>query len=418
MTIIKVHFTLQEYSFTKLRFQFSCFIYIIAKKTMKAIKYLLILTCLINIKTIFATGTDSTTKHNVQVVFALDATGSMSGLIGTAKEKIWSITSSFTQTEGTTHVEVGLIFYRDKGDAFITKQVQLTNDLDSVYEILMDIKADGGGDSPESVNQGLYEAVTKMNWSKDTSTFKTVFLVGDCPPHMNYTDDVKYPKTCEIAREKDIVLNTILMGTNATTRVVWKEIASCSQGEFMQVDMNANNIVVETPFDDSIAKLSDEMDNTRKYYGTEEYKVKNTTKQVQSTKVKSTATKSTAARRAEYNITTSSGKKSYYGTNELVNDYKAGKVDVTKLKPDHLPKEMEKMDAQQKKMYLDKLVAKRDSIDKSMKVMVDKRKEYIEKELSKKSKDEVDKSFDTQVYENVKKQAAKKNVKMTGKAKL
>ncbi|MCD6066970.1 MAG: hypothetical protein K0S33_1796 [Bacteroidetes bacterium] len=356
-------------------------------------------------------------EKKVQVVFALDATGSMSGLIGTAKEKIWSIASSFTQSDTNTIVEMGLIFYRDKGDKFITKQVQLSNDMDNVYEHLMSITADGGGDSPESVNQGLYEAVTKMGWNNDTTTYKTVFLVGDCPPHMDYQDDVKYPKTCEIAKGKDIVLNTILMGNDLVAKKVWHEIANCSQGEFMQVNMNANNLVVATPYDDSIAKLSDQMDQTRMYYGTAEYTQKNVSKQVQSTKLKGGTSVSTAARRAEYNITTTSGNTAYYGTNELVNDYKAGKVKIADIKPAQLPAEVAKMDEKQKKIYLDKMVVRRDSINKEMKVLVEKRKSYIDKELSKKSKAEVETSFENQVYENVKKQAAKKKVNLKGKAK-
>ncbi|MFL5753258.1 MAG: vWA domain-containing protein [Bacteroidia bacterium] len=356
-------------------------------------------------------------ERTVQIVFALDATGSMSSLIGTAKEKIWSIASSFTQSDAKTQVEVGLIFYRDRGDAFITKKIDLSNDLDNVYEQLMSIKADGGGDSPESVNQGLYEAVTKMSWAKDTATYKTIFLVGDCPPHMDYGNDIKYPRSCQLAKQKDIILNAILMGNDPTAKVIWKEIANCSQGEFMQVDMNANNLTVLTPYDQQIAKLSAEMDQTRIYYGSEEYKQKNETKQVQSTKIIESTSASTVARRAEYNITTSSGNTAYYGTNELVNDYKAGKIQIAKVKADQLPPEIARLDAQKKKEYLDKMVAKRDSIDKNMKILVDKRRAYVEQELAKKEKSEVEGSFDNQVYENVKKQAARKDVKLKGRAK-
>src|SRR5678815_4109838 len=72
-------------------------------------------------------------KPKMQVVFALDATGSMGELIGTAKDKIWSIVNSLTQVEQIPEIEVGLIFYRDKGDAFITKRIQLTDSIDMVY---------------------------------------------------------------------------------------------------------------------------------------------------------------------------------------------------------------------------------------------------------------------------------------------
>src|ERR1700750_1269445 len=58
----------------------------------------------------------------IQLVFALDGTGSMSGLIGAAKEKIWSIAGSLAQADPAPEIEMGLIFYRDRGDEFITRR--------------------------------------------------------------------------------------------------------------------------------------------------------------------------------------------------------------------------------------------------------------------------------------------------------
>ena len=66
---------------------------------------------------------NSNQSSKIQVVFALDATGSMAGLIAAAKDKIWSIAGSLAQTDDSIPIELGLIFYRDKGDAFITKKV-------------------------------------------------------------------------------------------------------------------------------------------------------------------------------------------------------------------------------------------------------------------------------------------------------
>ncbi|MCG8698888.1 MAG: VWA domain-containing protein, partial [Bacteroidales bacterium] len=57
----------------------------------------------------------------IDIVFCLDATGSMSGLIQTAKEKIWSIASSMTQSEPEPDIRIGMVFYRDRGDNFVTK---------------------------------------------------------------------------------------------------------------------------------------------------------------------------------------------------------------------------------------------------------------------------------------------------------
>ncbi len=352
----------------------------------------------------------------VQVVFALDATGSMNGLIGTAKEKIWSIASSFAQ-DTTTQVEVGLIFYRDRGDAFITKKIQLSADLDDVYEQLMTITADGGGDSPESVNQGLHEAVTLMQWNTDTTVFKSIFLVGDYEPHMDYQDDIKYPVSCGIAKEKDILINTILMGNNPEAKRIWKAIAACSGGEFLQVDMNANNLTVVSPYDEKIADISSKMDDTRIYYGSPEQKQKQDIKKAQSNKLSSSISSSTAARRAEYNNNTKSGKDAYMGDHELINDYKDKKVDLAKIPATQLPDAIQKMNPAQREKYLDSLTTQRNQLQKQMDVLITQRRAYIEEALKKKKKEEVSESFDNKVYENVKKQAAKKRIEMKGNVK-
>jgi len=153
---------------------------------------------------------------NIEVCFVLDTTGSMSGLIQGAKDKIWSIANELVMSKPSPTLQFGLVGYRDRGDAYITKVSDLSDDLDSIHTKLMAFSADGGGDGPESVNQSLHEAVTKMSWSKDDEVLKIIFLVGDAPPHMDY-DEVQYPEICELAMKKDLVINTIQCGTMSST---------------------------------------------------------------------------------------------------------------------------------------------------------------------------------------------------------
>ena len=157
----------------------------------------------------------------IEVVFALDTTGSMGGLIQAAKEKIWSIATTMSQAQPAPTIKMGLVAYRDRGDDYVTKVVDLSEDLDSVYATLMDFSAGGGGDGPESVNQALYDAVNKVSWSQQADAYRVVFLVGDAAPHMDYQDDVKYPQTLATAKAKGITVNTIQAGNNHDTQLVW-----------------------------------------------------------------------------------------------------------------------------------------------------------------------------------------------------
>ena len=103
-------------------------------------------------------------RHSVDVVFVLDTTGSMRGLINAAKEKVWSIANTLASAKPTPDIRMGLVGYRDRGDDYVTRVYPLSDDLDAVYKDLRDYETGGGGDGPESVNQALDEAITKLTW--------------------------------------------------------------------------------------------------------------------------------------------------------------------------------------------------------------------------------------------------------------
>ena len=60
-------------------------------------------------------------KPMIEVCFVLDTTGSMGGLIAGAKDKIWSMANEMISANPTPEIRIGLIGYRDKTDAYVTK---------------------------------------------------------------------------------------------------------------------------------------------------------------------------------------------------------------------------------------------------------------------------------------------------------
>jgi len=140
-------------------------------------------------------------QKTMEVAFVLDTTGSMSGVIEGAKRKIWSIANSIQDLHPGAQVRFALIGYRDRGDAYVTKTFDLTTDVQKIYGELLAFRAAGGGDTPESVNQALHEAVDDLDWSYNKRTFRTIFLVGDAPPSLQYQDDVHYRDSAKQARQ-------------------------------------------------------------------------------------------------------------------------------------------------------------------------------------------------------------------------
>ncbi len=358
---------------------------------------------------------DSTSK--IQVVFALDCTGSMGGLIQAAKDKIWSIATGISQTQGKVDVSFGFVFYRDRGDQFVTKQIPLTKDMDLVYRELMDMQARGGGDTPESVNQALYEAINDFKWDKGSQVYRVVFLVGDAPPHMDYANDVKYPETCHQAVKKDIIINAIQCGDMRETKPIWKDIAQRGGGEYLQLGQTGNEVVIRCPHDAEIARLMDIIDGTRIYYGPREVLVRSEEKVKASEKIKGQTGAEVQAKRAEYNYSSASNNSAYMGSNELISDLQKGKVKLEHVPVDHLPEHMKKMNLQERQKYIETQSSKRKEAEEKLAIQLKERTAYVEKETAKLGDKAVNESFSGQVHNVVVKQANTKNIAIDKKVK-
>ncbi|MCF7675117.1 MAG: VWA domain-containing protein [Akkermansiaceae bacterium] len=348
--------------------------------------------------------TPQAAKPVVDVVFVLDSTGSMSGLIEGAKEKIWSIANSVISQQPRPVVRIGLVSYRDRKDEYVTKKFDLTDDIDTVFKNLRSLKAGGGGDTPESVNQALDEAVTSMKWSDAKDSSKIIFLVGDCPPHMDYQDDVKYPVTCKTAATSGIIINTVQCGGHGETTPVWQEIAKLAEGTYVALAQTGGMVAMTTPHDGEIAKLSAALGETSVAYGSVAQQISVREKNT----VAKDAAPAVAASRAAFNTMT--GGKAIQGRGDLVADLADGSVKLESVKEEELPPEMKKMTEPERKAYLEEQQAKRSTLNKQLDELVRQRADFIEQEKARLAKEGKGDSFDLKVEETIKEQ-----VKRTGK---
>src|SRR5262245_723028 len=342
-------------------------------------------------------------RPQVEVVFCLDTTGSMGGLIEGAKQKIWSIVNQIASGRPTPDIKVGLLGYRDRGDAYVTKAFELTNDLDEVHKNLKEFKADGGGDIPESVNQALNESVVKFKWSKDKETLRIIFLVGDAPPHMDYKDDVKYPDTCKLASAQGIIINTVLCGNDGEAKKVWQEICAKAGGTFTQIAQDGGVKQIDTPYDKELAEINGKLVRTNVCYGAEFERKDGDEKRAAAESLP--AAGGVAADSAGFR-----SKGGRIAANDLLDDLKEGKVKLESIKEDQLPDDLKKMKPEERKAHVEKLQKERDELKKKALELDKKRLDFI----AKKQADEKGKAkdgFDTQILDSLRKQAEKVNIK-------
>ena len=352
-------------------------------------------------------------RSRVDVVFALDTTGSMGGLIQAAKEKIWSIATTMAQAQPAPVIRMGLVAYRDRGDAYVTRRVDLSEDLDSVYARLMELQASGGGDGPESVNQALHDAVHRMAWSQDPQAYKVVFLVGDAPPHRDYPDDVQYPDTLVVAGQKGIVVNAVQCGALPETASEWRQIAQLGQGRAFQVEQGGSAVAIATPFDARLAELSARLDGTRLYYGSAEDKAVQARKLAAAEALHASASVASRARRATFNAS-ASGEANLLGKGELVDDVASGRVDLSRIERDRLPAPLQALAPAEQRRVLEEKAAERQAVKSQIQDLVEQRAGFLERKVTELggAKD----SLDEKIYGAVREQAAARGLRYEASA--
>lgn len=319
-------------------------------------------------------GNAAMTYSRVEIVFALDTTGSMGGMIAEAKQKIWSIVRALADVEPTPEIRLGLLAFRDRGDDYVTRLVPLTSDIDAAYAKLMEFNANGGGDGPESVNQALHEAVTLVDWSHDPATLRAVFLVGDSPPHMDYRRDVPYPHSCTRAAQLGIRISTIQCGNHATTRKIWMDIANCARGDYFAIEQPGSSVPIETPYDWQLALHARLLDTTILAYGTREQQEAHRRRLEVSRTIDEEASDEAKAERARFKASA----ESLVEEGDLVDDVLRGTTDLEAVPEERLPDELKRFPEEHRRQRIDDLAARRRGLQSEIEWFAKKREQYIE----------------------------------------
>jgi Mg-chelatase subunit ChlD len=336
--------------------------------------------------------------ERVEVVFVLDTTGSMGDLIDGAKRKIWSIANTIVETNPDADVAMGLIGYRDRGDDYVVKSHQMTEDLQSLYGRLVKFEADGGDDTPESVNEALDTAVSKITWSKGDDVRRIVFLVGDAPPHMDYPDERQYPAILKEAKQRGIIVNAVQAGDMMETTGIWKDIAQRGNGRYMAIPQNGGEVlVIVSPYDDDIRMLQDELDHSVVPFGrldVQEEVVKKMAERKAAAPSTQVENSKYYAKRAKKEVVTGGG--------DLLADVRNGTVELDAVPEKELPEELQSLALEKRKVWVNERLAARQALEKRMEALVAKRDAYVAEERRKTETSRTTDSFDRAVEETIK----------------
>jgi Mg-chelatase subunit ChlD len=350
--------------------------------------------------------------QTMEMVFVLDTTGSMGGLLTGAKQRIWGIVNEVMQTSSVSSVKVGLVAYRDHGDQYITQVLPLTEDLDKVYTTLMDYRPAGGGDEAENVRRALAEGVGKAGWSQPSSNrVQILFLVGDAPPH-DYADEPDTLTTADLAVKKGIIVNTIQCGTSSSTKQAWEAIARRGQGQYFLIPQNGGVETISTLYDEQLSQLGTRLGGTYIAYGGgagaegEDYRVLR--KEIAASTELAIATRSAPSAAADRSVNKALNSKAYIG--DLLQDIENGSTKLASIKVEDLPSELKDLSPEERTKEIERRLAERSEIRKQIISLSKQRTEYIARE-QKKRNGGAQNGFDVAVSAALREQLAKKGLR-------
>jgi hypothetical protein len=207
----------------------------------------------------------------IQVAILLDVSNSMDGLIGQAKNQLWNmvnVLSKVTCNGEMPKIEIALYEYgrttNNPNEGYVKQINAFTNDLDKLFSDLTGLATDGGD---EYCGHVMYNSLNQLAWDTLTGSYKVIFIAGN---ESFLQGDISFTKACEAAKKKGVVVNTIYCGEKGKgIAESWNLGAECGNGSYSNIDQDAKPLIIHSPYDDSIIRLKESLNETLIVYGKE-----------------------------------------------------------------------------------------------------------------------------------------------------
>jgi hypothetical protein len=167
-------------------------------------------------------------RKALDIMFLFDTTGSMGDELLYLQKEFEDIAQKVSDQSTRFSVD----FYRDEGDLYVVKPNDFTSDINEVMKQLNDESADGGGDTPESVEKALYNGILEHTWNKDS--VKLLFLILDAPPHSGsqQINETLKEAVMEAAKQGIRIIPIASSGVDKDTETFLRTIAILTGGTY------------------------------------------------------------------------------------------------------------------------------------------------------------------------------------------
>lgn len=205
----------------------------------------------------------------VDICIVMDTTGSMAAYIDKAKEEARAFAEEIA-AKADLDIRYAIVEYRDhppQDHTFVTR-IYPFSDAEHFQNSLNGLQASGGGDMPEAVLDGLVDAA-KLQWRPTAD--KLCFLIGDSPPHGEYSDVWKDGCPCkatpngvvELFASQHIKLHVLsIAGFKATTKAFAEMAEAIPGGSIREVE---SPVVATRSFHSTVAVSGELVIASREY---------------------------------------------------------------------------------------------------------------------------------------------------------
>lgn len=342
--------------------------------------------------------------RSIDLVLCLDISGSMDGLIDSARQHLWSVVNDLARLTPTPTLRVALLSYgctgHPKERGWVKIETDLTTDLDLVSQLLFALQTNGGD---EYVARVVDTALKELQWSQDKNALQLLFVAGNEPATQDPELDALAVARAAIAR--GIVVDTIYCGGAADPIADgWRQVALAADGKFASID-HSDQAVIVTPFDEQLAALSTQLNGTYVYYGSAGA----------SAWANQTAQDGNALRlnpaAAATRCQTKAGDLYCNPAWDLVDALKQPDFDLSKVKKEDLPEALRAMSPEQLKDHVDTQAKKRADLQKQVGEIGQQRDAFV-LELRKKLAERGHGVFEEAMLESVREQAASRGFRV------
>ncbi len=171
-------------------------------------------------------------RRNLDIAFVVDATGSMGDEISYLQSELLDVLKKVEGNLKNTSVRYGSVFYRDKGDEYVTRKFDFSENAEDLISFIKKQKAAGGGDTPEAVVEALQVSVDELKWSSGNSA-KIMFLILDAPPHRSDENiTILYEKIKAAAQKGITIIPLAASDTDKQTEYLMRTFALMTNGTY------------------------------------------------------------------------------------------------------------------------------------------------------------------------------------------